>query len=140
MAERVLEATAAGRNEVHRCPGCGTLIIKVPALQCLDCGTVHPLRAFHYKSGSTYVAECVDLDLISEGSTPASAIERLQQAMVGYLSVAFEGDTKGLVLRPSPVSHWIRYYWHVVKRRILRHDAHVHLLTYEPSGRFQHCP
>lgn len=92
------------------------------------------------KSGSTYVAECLDLNLISEGPTPENAIQRLQEAMSGYLSIAFEGDANGLVLRPAPASRWIRYYWHSLKRKIRRHESHNHSLTYEPSGRLQHCP
>ena len=130
----------AGSHPVQRCPGCEAPIIKVPILQCADCGTVHPLRAFHYKSGSTYVAECLDLGLISEGPTPENAIQRLQEAMSGYLSVAFEGDPHGLVLRPAPASRWIRYYWYSLKRKLRRHESHNHLLTYESGGRLQHCP
>ncbi len=130
----------ASTRVAHRCSSCGALLIKVPTLQCADCGTAHPLRAFYYKSGSTYVAECLDLNLISEGPTPENAIQRLQEAMSGYLSIAFEGDANGLVLRPAPASRWIRYYWHSLKRKIRRHESHNHSLTYEPSGRLQHCP
>ena len=130
----------AGGQPVHHCPGCEALIIQVPALQCADCGTVHPLRAFYYKSGSTYVAECLDLSLISEGPTPENAIQRLQAAMSGYLTVAFEGDAHGLVLRPAPASRWIRYYWHSLKRKLRRHESHSHFLTHESSGRLPHSP
>ena len=97
---------AAGKDEirldeVHRCTACGVPVvpvIKVPMLQCADCGTLYPLRAFHYKSRAIYVAECIDLNLIAEGQTPEQSIGRLQEAMEGYLALAFEGDTKGLVL------------------------------------------
>ena len=115
-------------------------MINLPALQCADCGMVHPLRAFYYKSGSTYVADCLDLNLVSEGPTPENAIERLQEAMSGYLSVAFEGDTAGLVLRPAPTSRWVRYYWHSLKQKLRRHESQNHFLTYEAGGRLQHCP
>jgi predicted RNase H-like HicB family nuclease len=134
---------ASGKSEVRRCVACGVPLIRVPLLECADCGTVHPLRALHYKSGPIYVAECIDLNLITEGQTPEEAIAHLQEAMEGYLTVAFEGDTSGLVLRPSPLGHRLRYHWHSLRQRIRRsrHSTPMQFVPgREPDGHLQHCP
>jgi hypothetical protein len=104
--------TSAG-STVHRCEGCGGVTITAPTLRCSGCGGKHYLRCFVRRSGDTYVAECIDLDITAESSTVEGAICGLQDAMCGYLSVVFDGgpnlDTRGLVLRPAPLSHRIRY-------------------------------
>ena len=101
-------------REVRHCPECGSPLIYLPVLACAHCGEERPLRCFWYRSGSdSYVAECIDLDLLSKGDTLETAIGKLQEAMHSYLEVAFEGEsTKGLVLRLSPLSHRLRYYFH----------------------------
>ena len=80
---------------------------------------IHPLRAFHYRSGTIYVAECIDLNLIAEGRTLEQAIACLQEAVAGYLTVAFEGDINGLVPRPSPLVHRLRYHCHSTDHQVL---------------------
>ncbi len=118
-------------------------MISCPLLQCGHCGEIRPLRCFFYQAEpNLYVAECVDLDLISEGDTPEKAIRSLQEAMYGYLGVAFDGDPQGLVLRPSPLSHRIRYHWHELKdrlRRIFDGDSKHFAPIVSNSGPFSHC-
>ena len=102
-------------REVVRCPDCGGPLIKVPVLQCTRCEIAHPLRAFTYRSREGhYIAECIDLDLLAQADTREEAIGKLQEAMFSYLALAFaEGEsTRGLVLRPSPLSHRLRYMAH----------------------------
>src|SRR5690242_1303787 len=96
-------------TRVVHCPSCGDPVICVPVLKCAHCDARHPLRAFYYKAEQGFIAECIDLDLMTQGSTPDEAIKKLQEAMYGYLQVAFSGDsTKGLVLRLSPFTHRMR--------------------------------
>jgi hypothetical protein len=57
-----------------------------------------------------YVAECIDLDLTVHASTQHEAAESLRNAICGYLHVAFKGDITGLVPRPAPWSHRVRYH------------------------------
>jgi hypothetical protein len=100
-------------NEVHRCADCNTPLIAVPILECADCGKKHAMRAYVYQRGNLFIAECIDLDLLSQGKTEVEAISKLQEAMYGYLDVAFSGESiKGLVPRPSPLSHRFRFYMH----------------------------
>ena len=67
-----------------------------------------------------YTAECVDLNLVVRGDTPHAAFESLHTAMVGYLTVAFQGDDPaGLVPRPSPLLHRVRYHAYALKAALL---------------------
>lgn len=98
-------------RQVHTCSQCGALCVAEPALKCRQCGEVLRLRCFYYRDGSKYVAECIDLDLAVERDTAADAVGELQVAMYGYLEAVFDGQSiKGLVPRPSPLSHRIRYH------------------------------
>jgi len=130
-------------NEVRRCSFCGRPMISCPLLQCSHCGEIRSLRCFFYQAEpNLYVAECVDLDLISEGDSPEKAIRGLQEAMYGYLGVAFDGDTQGLVLRPSPLGHRIRYHWHDLKDRLRRFfdgESKHFAPVISNSAPFSHC-
>src|SRR5713226_7603421 len=111
--EATADRTAASDlREVQHCPQCGSPLIASPILTCAHCGKDVALRCFLYRRKPGFIAECIDLDLLSQGNTPEEAIARLQEAMFSYLDVAFEGKcVLGLVPRPSPFSHRARYYW-----------------------------
>jgi hypothetical protein len=69
------------------------------------------LRCYVYRrSESSWLAQCVDLDLLSEAGTLEAAVSGLRDSMAGYLTTAFEGDMSRLVPRPSPAWHRIRYH------------------------------
>lgn len=128
-------------NRVEHCPSCGQPMIAVPVLQCADCREEHPLRCFTYRPrGGPFIAECIDLDLLAQGDTVEEAIGKLQEAMFSYLDVAFADEsTKGLVLRPSPLSHRVRYYLHRLVPGLLRFfrlGRATHLLL--PTSTSQH--
>ncbi len=128
VLERHSKAIPSMMAEVTHCPSCGDPLIGVPVLTCAHCGAERPLRAFYYKVKEGYIAECIDLDLMSQGNTPEEAIKRLQEAMCGYLQVVFSGEsTKGLVLRLSPLSHRLRYYAHKLLSRFSS-KRHQHLM------------
>src|SRR5258708_1724454 len=107
-------APVSESSTVHSCPECGRPVITTPALHCSKCGDKHHLRCFVRKVGADcFVAECIDLDITVEAKTLTGAIAGLQDAMRGYLDVVFESqdtDTQGIVLRPAPLSHRIRYH------------------------------
>lgn len=142
-----MATTAAGLREVSRCPDCGTPLIRVPVLACAHCGERRPLRAFTYSvRPNQYIAECIDLDLLAQSDTIEEAIGKLQEAMCGYLGVAFaEGSTKGLVLRKSPLSHRLRYHLHRLSctlplRSHFRRTRHFLPATPELEGKMlSHC-
>src|ERR1700688_3771271 len=80
------------------------------------------VRCFVYAvSDKCYRAECIDLDIAAEGTTEKQAKRGLRDAMLGYLSVVCEEETKALrdadekvfrkiILRPAPLSHRLHYY------------------------------
>ncbi len=69
----------------------------------------HP-RCIVYRRHGAFLAECIDLNLIVRAKTIEEAIESLKPAISGYLKTAFSGPIEGLVPRPSPLSHRIRYH------------------------------
>ena len=111
-------------RHVRHCVLCGRPLIAAPKLKCAHCGERIRLRCLSYRRSGQYFAECIDLDLISRGETQEEAIGKLQEAMYGYLKVAFEGDTKGLILRRSPFSHRLRYHLQRLAERIAGHRKH----------------
>jgi predicted RNase H-like HicB family nuclease len=142
------EKKLASLREVARCACCGNPMIKVPVLECGHCGETVPLRAFCYKTSRGYVAECVDLNLMSQGRTKDEAISSLQEAMFSYLDVVFDGGpTEGLILRLSPLSHRIRYHlhdwYHSARGFLKRGGRHRHLMPKSESNqghqRLCHC-
>ena len=118
-------------REVQHCPVCRRPVIGMPVLSCAHCGEERPLRAYCYKRAEGgYIAECIDLDILSQGNTEEEAIGALQEAVVDYLYTAFDGgSTEGLVLRLSPLSHRLRYRLHRLRERLWggpigRHPRH----------------
>lgn len=68
------------------------------------------LKVMVYKHGYAYIAECLDLDIVVREKTENRASKSLRQAVRGYLKVAYSGDPAGLVPRPAPWTHYLRYY------------------------------
>src|ERR1700730_1914017 len=62
-----------------------------------------------------YTAECIDLDIMVRRATAHAAMHELEEAVTGYLRVAFKGDVEGLVPRPSPPSHRARYQMYALR-------------------------
>ena len=112
-----------------------------PVLVCRDCGHEIHFRSFVYRKNDKYYAECIDLNLISSGSSVDEAIGKLQDAMFGYVSVAMEGNTAGLIPRRSPFSHRLRYHFQRLFSKS-GHSGHSPLAMGDVKieHRFSHCP
>jgi hypothetical protein len=65
----------------------------------------------YLQAPETWIAECIDLDLMADGRAATIAMEGLHDAMASSLKTAGEGDKTGLVPRPSPFTHRLRYHW-----------------------------
>lgn len=74
-------------------------------------GDPYIFRCYVRKIGSQFIGECVDLDILAYGDSMESAKHSLNDAVVGYLKVVFEGSTAGLIPRPSPLRSRLRYRW-----------------------------
>lgn len=64
---------------------------------------------------NVYTAECIDLDILVYGKTQHDALHSLREAIMGYLQVAFNGDSSGLVPRMAPLSHRLRYHLYALR-------------------------
>jgi hypothetical protein len=77
------------------------------------------LRCMGYKQANNlYVAECIDLNLMVKAKSMKKAVESLNEAIHGYLLVACNGNTDGLVPRPSPFDRRLVYHWMGIKSRL----------------------
>jgi hypothetical protein len=77
-------------------------------------------RCFVYAvNPDKFVGECIDLDIAVEEASFSHALRSLKDAIEGYLSVALEGDVRGLVPRPSPLSHRLLYNYRALVYRLL---------------------
>lgn len=66
-------------------------------------------RCMVFPRGNGYIAECIDLNLASFRLTPEQARAHLEESVCSYLELAWEGDPSGLIPRPSPALHKLRY-------------------------------
>ena len=62
-----------------------------------------------------FTAECIDLDLMVRAKNPHDAFQSLKEAIIGYLSVVLSGDPQGLIPRPSPLNHRVRYHLYALR-------------------------
>ena len=78
------------------------------------------LRCYLYPEDGEVVAECIDLDIVVIRQTAPEAKQALTEAIIGYIDTAVEGAesemerthrVKGLLPRPSPMSHRMRYHF-----------------------------
>ena len=131
----VESAPVSQGSGVHYCEHCGLPTIAAPTLQNAEDGSLLQLRCFVRRgSPNYYIAECIDLDISSEAETPEAAIAGLQDAMKGYLLVVLDGlgtDEAPSVLRPSPLSHRIRYSFECMKYKVVELIFRTHGRTEE---------
>jgi len=63
------------------------------------------------KEDRLYSALCLELDVASQGRTPAEAKKNIVEAIELYLeSVYADGDEKEFIPRPAPVEEWLKYF------------------------------
>jgi hypothetical protein len=58
----------------------------------------------------SFFAECIDLDIAVHGRSQAEAERKMRSAITSYLKVVLSGDPAGLLPRPAPWSHRLRYH------------------------------
>jgi hypothetical protein len=129
-----IEETAAANQEAERAPvlpgssvehcgKCGRPMLAVPMVPGVEDDSILRLRCFVRRgAGGCYIAECIDLDICAEADTLEKAMAGLQDAMLGYLLVVFDGleaNETAAILRPSPLSHRIRYYLDCLRYKII---------------------
>ena len=81
----------------------------------LDCKQVVLRCVVFQNKPEEYTAECIDLDLMVRGKTQHEALRSLRQAISGYVQVVASGDRAGLLPRPAPLSHRLRYHLYALR-------------------------
>lgn len=84
-----------------------------PARNASQAQAIPTLRCMAYPHNGKYVTECIDLDIVAIGDDSAQAKGKLAEAIGGYIEVAFEGDIRGLIPRPSPLRR--RLLWRLLR-------------------------
>jgi len=69
-------------------------------------------RCYVYKeSEGHYIADCLDLTLMGEGTTMDEAIAELREAVLGYLEAVYaKGWEEDLIPRRAPLYRWVEFY------------------------------
>ena len=84
------------------------------------------LRALVYRTNDGFVAECIDLNLMVLRRSSEEAAKSLESAVVGYVQTVLSdgssaqqmvntGHVDGLLPRPSPASHRLRYHLYCLR-------------------------
>jgi len=79
------------------------------------------LRVLVEQEEGSYVAQCVDYDLVAFGSSPAQAIEEFKRAVLRHILVAFELAVPAFDTVPAPDPEY-RERW---ERGAARPQAHI---------------
>jgi hypothetical protein len=68
-----------------------------------------PLRAVIYREDKWWIAHCLELDLVAEGSTPAKAYRDLVEISLRQIREAMDRGDLESVFRPAPRHVWVMY-------------------------------
>jgi len=107
------------------------------------------LRCVAYRDGDSYIAECIDLNLLVRRESISEAACSIEDAIRGYMVTLLDnedslkelmggGKIKGLLPRPSPLSHRLRYHWYCFLAAICGSNRSFQLHDYN-SSRFATC-
>jgi hypothetical protein len=66
------------------------------------------LRAVLHREGDTWIAHCLDLDIVSTGATQWDAARVLADAVIAQLAYAREEDNYAYLFHPAPADVWRR--------------------------------
>lgn len=108
------------------------------------------LRCLAYRHANSYIAECIDLNLLVKRGSIDEAASSLEDAIRGYLSVVLDnprdmetfariGRVEGLIPRPSPFTHRLRYHICCLKAAFVCGNQRNFQLNEYPSSRFAAC-
>jgi len=68
-----------------------------------------PLRAVAYQHGEWWIAHCLELDLVAESETPASAFRDLMDLVDTQIAAAIARGDLESVFRPAPPEIWAMF-------------------------------
>jgi hypothetical protein len=88
------------------------------------------------ESATSFVAECVDLDIMVKARTPEAAKCSLDDALIGYLKTVSELGDMSLSRRPSPFNRRLYYRLCCLRSALSRNHDKFRLFDWSPA----HCP
>jgi len=80
-----------------------------------------PLRAVVYPHGKWWIAHCLELDLVSEGETPESALQDLIDISIIQIKTAIDNKDLRSAFCPAPPEIWAMFSRakdHPVKKKL----------------------
>ncbi len=100
---------------------------------------VYSFRCYAYQDGDLFLADCLDLMLMSQGATMQEAIRDLREMILGYLEWAEQqGQIKPFIPRPAPLRDWLKFYGlyvsSLLKALLLRRFSNFRVYTERVAG------
>ena len=86
------------------------------------------------ESATSFVAECIDLDIMVKAKTPEEAERSLESALIGYVETVAELGESSLLRRPAPLSNRLRNHMCCLKAAFTRSHDKFRLFDWSPSG------
>jgi len=106
------------------------------------------LRAMVFPENGSYVAECIDLNLLVKRATPEEAAKSLEQAIIGYIETVLQdssamealnatGNVAGLLPRKSALTRRIRYHCYCLVAAVIGNRRDFQLKDYTSFQAFE---
>jgi hypothetical protein len=76
------------------------------------------LRGIVYREGGAWIAHCLELDIVAEGTNPDDAINDVLDLCAFQIDTAIENNDLESIFRPAPAKYWNLFYSARSKRRI----------------------
>jgi predicted RNase H-like HicB family nuclease len=77
-----------------------------------------------YKEEGSYVAHCLELDIVGSGGTPEEALKEMRELVEEQISFHFEHGIENKLFRPAPAEYWNK--WLKSKPFPVRQDKPLH--------------
>jgi len=76
------------------------------------------------KRNKTFIAHCLDMDIVAQAKTRNEAIEQLKALVETQLEYCLENDMLETAFRPAPKAYWDKFYANQQKDMISQLSSH----------------
>lgn len=87
----------------------------------------------HDKEKGIYLAHCLDMDIVSQGTTSAEAVSSLKELIVTQIEYCLENEMLDTLFRQAPKGYWDMFYrtqaGKMLRRLSLRKSRTIKSLT-----------
>jgi hypothetical protein len=74
------------------------------------------LRGIVYRERDAWIAHCLELDIVAEGTSPDDAVQNVLDLRAFQIDTAIENGDLESIFRPAPAKFWTLFY-SVLSRR-----------------------